>query len=350
MTLAILVKRLTVAALLPTAIATPVTASVASPATVSGQPGDLRAFLAKRSKIAETLTAPIAICVAHHDTTNPAFHGCIDWHSSAHGTWALTAYTMMSGDRRYVPLINSILQPVALAQERRHLNDDSSFEMPYGRAWFLRLALDYQRGFQSALLQPFADDVAASIVAHYRTVEPDPRSIAYDSSTWALINLYDYSAMRGDRSTLDFVTRAVRKYYMADDPCPIERLEVETREFMAVCTNWAWLVQRVLPRTEFQTWLARFLPSSIPINPIISADSVHQAGLNFSRTWGLWSLYYQTSDKRFLDAYLANFTATYDKPEIWKLGAYNKYAHWIAQFGMLGLMVSFYDIPHPEDR
>lgn len=311
-------------------------------------PDELQTFLGQRSQIAYALTAPIAICVAHHDTTNPAFHGCIDWHSSAHGTWALTAYTMMTGDRRYVPLINSILQPAALAQERKHLNEDPTFEMPYGRAWFLRLALDYHREFGSALLEPFADDVAASIVAHYRSVEPDPASIAYQSSTWALINLYDYAAMRGDAKTVDFVKQAVRKYYMADDPCPIERLEVETREFMAVCTNWAWLVQRVLPPAEFQPWLTHFLPPSVPIEPIVSADSVHQAGLNFSRTWGLWNLYYQTGDKRFLTAYLANFFATYDKPEIWKTGAYNKYAHWIAQFGMLGLTVSFYDIPNPQ--
>ena len=156
------------------------------------------------------LAKTIAVCVARHDTSNPSFHGCIDWHSAVHGTWALIAYARATGDKTYQPLVESVLQPALLAEEREHLAADPQFEMPYGRAWFLRLAIDYRRSFHDGLLDAFADEVAASLVARYRAAPPDPNSIAYDSASWALINLYDYGVARGNRQIVDFVNGAVR--------------------------------------------------------------------------------------------------------------------------------------------
>lgn len=305
-------------------------------------PPSLKHWRAERAALALGLTEPIAICVQNHDTKNPAFHGCIDWHSSVHGTWALTAYSWATGDSRFVPLIKSLLDPAALKAERAHLAADPDFEMPYGRAWFLRLAIDYKRMFHDDRLDAFADDVAASLEARYARTPPDPKSIAYQSATWALINLYDYGTMKGDDRIVDFVSDKVRSYYLSKAPCPLQEIEIETKEFMAVCTNWAWLVSKVLPRDEFRTWLAVFLPESLKIEPVVSPDSVHQSGLNFSRAWGLWKLYQVTGEQRFLDAYLAHFYATYRNAALWK-GEYHTVAHWVAQFGMLAIIESYYD-------
>lgn len=309
-------------------------------------PPNLEFWRGERAAFAFALTEPIAICVQNHDTENPAFHGCVDWHSSVHGTWALTAFSWATGDRRYVPLIQSLLDPAALKSERKHLAADPSFEMPYGRAWFLRLAIDYRRMFRDGRLDAFADDVAASLMARYAQSAPDPRSIAYQSATWALINLYDYGAMKGDGRILDFVRGKARSYYLSKAPCPLEEVEIATKEFMAVCTNWAWLVSKVLPRDEFKMWLDVFLPKSLKLEPVVSPDSVHQSGLNFSRAWGLWNLYQATGEQRFLDAYLAHFNATYRSPALWK-GEYRTVAHWVAQFGMLAIMESYYDDKQP---
>src|ERR1700744_694838 len=62
-------------------------------ANASTVPPELVKFQQTRTQIASDLAAPIAICVAHHDTDNPAFHGCMDWHSAVHGVWALSAYS-----------------------------------------------------------------------------------------------------------------------------------------------------------------------------------------------------------------------------------------------------------------
>lgn len=327
-------------------MAAPTNPAPTTPALPSAPPppAGLAQFRAERPKLALALTEPIAKCVARHDTGNPAFHGCIDWHSAVHGTWALTAYTRVTKDKRYLPLLDTILRPELIAKEREHLARDPSFEMPYGRAWFLRLAVDHRRAFDSDLLEGLADDIASSLIAYYTRVPASPMSIAYDSATWALINLYDYGALRHDSRILDFVSRQVKARYLEDGACPAKALEVQTAEFMAICTNWAWLVGKVLPRQEFLPWLARFLPPEPPLTPIEGPDSVHQTALNFSRAWGLWALYSATGDSHYFQSYLSHFNATYAHPDFWK-GDYHTVSHWVAQFGMLDLILTYDDWP-----
>jgi hypothetical protein len=316
----------------------------ASRAADAALPPELADFSTARAHDAFELSKPIAVCVARHDTSNPAFHGCIDWHSSVHGTWALVAYGAMTGDRRYEPLIARVLVPARLAAERRHLAADPSFEMPYGRAWFLRLAVDYRRFAKSDLLDDFADDVAASLVDYYNRHAPEPVSIAYQSASWALINLRAYGVARGNRAIVDFVDRVARAHAPQERPCPIEQAEVASGEFMAICTNWAWLMSEVMPAPEFKTWLASYLPATLPIRPITEPTTVHQSALNFSRAWGLWVLYRKTDEARFLSLYLRHFETTYSRPELWR-GGYATVAHWVGQFGMLALMISYEDWP-----
>jgi hypothetical protein len=149
-----------------------------------------------------------------------------------------------------------------------------------------------------------------------------------------------------NRRIVAFVEDKVRAHYLRNEACPLQAVEVRTREFMAVCTNWAWLVGKVLPRPAFKTWLAEFLPPDLAIVPIEEAASVHQAGLNFSRAWGLWALYRMTGEKRFLSAYLRHFESSFARDDVWN-GDYGKYAHWVAQFGMLALAVTYEDPPGP---
>lgn len=313
-------------------------------AAAAATPSELDEFLAHRGQYAAALTEPISVCVTRHDTDNPVFHGCIDWHSAVHGTWALVAYTWATGDTRYKASIEAALDPKLLEQERQHLKNSPYFEMPYGRAWFLRLAIDHHRTFGSDLLRPMADEVAASLMDYYTDKPADPLSVAYDNASWALINLYDYGVATGNTRITDFVRATVTRRYLKDGPCPVQDVEVARPEFMAVCTNWAWLAQLVMPADKFKAWLDVFLPGDPPLTPVTQATTAHQHGLDFSRAWGLWHLYQVTGETRFLHAYLAHFQQTYTHPDDWK-GDYQTVAHWVAQFGMFALMVTYYDIP-----
>ena len=71
----------------------------------------LGSIMEEKAAMARALAAAVREALARADTDHIAFHGCIDWHSAVHGTWALTAYTRMTGDTQYAPFIAEILTP-----------------------------------------------------------------------------------------------------------------------------------------------------------------------------------------------------------------------------------------------
>jgi len=284
-----------------------------------------------RAEIASDLARPIAECLARQDTTHAAFRGCIDWHSAVHATWALASYTRLTQDRRYVPLLRRVVTPGAIAAERELLARDPSFAMPYGRAWFLRLAIDHERLFGDGALAPMAGEVAASLVQRYARRAPDPRAGSYDSASWALINLLDWARHTGDAALAQRVRDLARAPFVeAGTRCP---LELETRGFLSPCVTWAWLVSRVLGPADFVPWFRAWDPGLARLAPIAAPGSAHQYGMNFSRAWGLWELAALLPDDGLADAYAAHFTTTFRQPQHWR-GDYRTVGHWVAQFGM----------------
>lgn len=292
--------------------------------------------------IAASFARAIRNGLGRHDTGHEAFHGCIDWHSAVHGTWALTAYTRMTGDRQYEPFLADVLKPEKVAAEQALLESRPEFEMPYGRAWFLRLALEHRAASGNELLQPMAAAVLHSLFAHYRDHAPDPRRGSYGSDAWALINMYDYAKAVGLTDALDDVRGLVDHHFVRGDlTCGYEQ---EAGHFMAVPTHWAWLVSRVLPREEFDRWAEVFFrPIGLP-QPVTHPTTWHHHGLNFSRAWGLWGLHAATGSQSakgaYLAAYAAHFWQGYEHPERWR-GSYEGVGHWVPQFGMLALQPIF---------
>jgi hypothetical protein len=290
------------------------------------------------AEIAAALAEQVAACVVRQDTRHPVFHGCVDWHSAAHGVFALTAYTGATGDEKYRPLIEELLSREGIAAERKYLAAREDFEMPYGRAWFLRLAAEHKKVFASDLLAPMAEEIAETLVARYRRHSADPDAGAYDSDSWALINLLHYARATGDAGLADFVTQVVaRDMVPFAEPCDPRR---ELGEFMAVCTNRAWLVSEVLAPEDFRIWLAGYLPRPDRLHPIATPKGAHENGLNFSRAWGLWAIHAATGDDVWRDLYTRHFLAAWLNRDSWA-GDYGAVGHWVAQFGMLALMPMF---------
>jgi hypothetical protein len=299
-------------------------------------------ILEARMDIARALARAVHEAVRRTDTDHVAFHGCIDWHSAVHGTWALTAYTRMTGDRRYVPVITGVLSPAKVAAERAFICAHPDFEMPYGRAWFLRLAMEHRAMFGDDLLTPMADDVLASMLAYCGGRALDPRRGSYESDAWALINMLDYARASHNSSAVEMVRHWVsRRFVPCDGDCSYD---VEAGHFMAVATNWAWLVSRVLQGEPFDRWAQAFFARVGLPTPVTQPVTWHHHGLNFSRAWGLWGLYEAVGSAEmkdaFLAAYVAHFSATYDRPDHWR-GSYQGVGHWVPQFGMFALQPLF---------
>jgi hypothetical protein len=302
----------------------------------------MQALLQARHRIARELVEPIRAHVLRKDTRHAAFHGCIDWHSAVHGMWALVAYARMTGDTLCDGAIEEVLRPGKLAAERALLRAHPGFEMPYGRTWLLRLAREHALYTGSAALQPIADDALASLLAAYALRPPDPRRGSYASASWALINMLDYASWSGNAAA-EAAVRGLIEAHFLDHGSGCD-YALESGHFMAVATNWAWLVSKVLPRAEFARWQRAFFSCSGPPQPVARPANWHHHGLNFSRAWGLWALHAAgapgDSGDAYRAAYIAHFRATYDTPALWR-GSYEGVGHWVPQFGMLALQPLF---------
>jgi len=86
---------------------------------------------------------------------------------------------------------------------------------------------------------------------------------------------------------------------------------------------------------------------NLPLEPITVPFDAHESGLNFSRAWGLWNLYAITGEQRYLGSYLRHFYETFRRPAQWK-GDYRAVGHWVSQFGMLAVIVTYYSGIEPK--
>ncbi|MEL6979898.1 MAG: DUF2891 family protein, partial [Pseudomonadota bacterium] len=179
--------------------------SIAALALGAAQPGwaqasedRFEAIEAEAPALMAAMADQAAYCLARRDTNHAVFNGCIDWHSSVHATWALLAYRRAAGDPRFDRLLAQTLTPEGLSEEWALLRRRPGFEAPYGRAWFLRLALENRALGREPDLAPMADDVADGMMAAFRRLErarrgPSPLIASYDNHSWALINMLDYA-------------------------------------------------------------------------------------------------------------------------------------------------------------
>ncbi len=322
-------------------------------ATLTGTPGaassdDFGHLLASRAGIALDLARPIEACVRRHDTRHPAFHGCIDWHSSVHGNWALTAYGAALRDQRFEALLRESLAPERLARERADLARNPAFEMPYGRAWFLRLVREFERSHPGdERLRAFGDEVADSLAGRYAGRVPDPDARDYESDAWALVNLHEYAVHRGNAPLRSRVEALVARVFI---PATVRcQARAPERGFMAVCTTHAWLVSRVMPKDAFVRWVRDFMPPASVPPPVADAASAHLNGLNFSRAWGLWHVFAATGDDAYRDLYAAHVLSSYRRRASWD-GDYDTVSHWVAQFAMLAIQPLFMPDAGPATR
>lgn len=301
---------------------------------------DLTALQDRKSEFVSGFARTVRACVTRHDTSHHLFHGCIDWHSSVHGMWALTAAARVLSNNDLKAFVRSELTPARLELERAYVKDRRRFEMPYGRAWFLRLAIEYERTFDDQVLRAMADELAASLMIYLRREPTDPLSNSYDSQSWALINLRAYGRQTDQPRFVEFVDGVVTAHFLPyDAPCPLN-LDRKRHSFMAICTNWAWLVSETLDAEAFKPWLDGFIPDPEAMQPVERPANAHLYGLNFSRAWGLWRLYRKSGDARYLTLYRAHLEPTFDHPDWWR-GDYGAVGHWVSQFGMFAVQPLF---------
>lgn len=286
--------------------------------------------------------------VARKDTAHPVFHGCIDWHSAVHGHWALLRVARTVKERTDLAAwVDQSLGRPELADEADYVRRRPRFEMPYGRAWFLRLAVEHEcwRNEHPELgespLRPFADEVAQSLADYYDRRQPSPQSREYGNDAWALVQLHDFYKHRGAEEERRRVERLVDEYFL-NNPAKLGfETDFRSPEFFSRFGNWSYLIAHAKEPAQLERfWQAR-RPTDEALRPVKLIDgNDHHLGVNWSRAWAIRSVSRSVSDEqeraRLDAAYREHVNAGAAAHRQFSRD-YGAYGHWVPQFAVYAL-------------
>ena len=256
-------------------------------------------------KLDHVMSGPEAVAAPR--TLHPAFFGSFDWHSCVHAHWLLVRVLGTHAELSEAALIRATLDahlaPERMQAEVAYFQRPASraFERSYGWAWLLKLAVelaassdaDAQRW--SCQLAPLARVVADRFCAWLRVANYPVRHGVHANTAFALAFAFDYASRCGEAVLGDSVTAKARQWYLADTDAPAA-WEPSGTDFLSPALTEAALMRRILERSEFSTWLRRFLPSierqepPALFTPVTVSDRsdpyiVHLDGLNLARAW-----------------------------------------------------------------
>lgn len=240
----------------------------------------------------------------------PAFYGCFDWHSSVHGHWLLTRIASQHPDiKHYQEIINSLSQSFTKTNIEGELayfnreNTGTSFERPYGLAWFLQLTTELREWDNPqakkwlTILLPLEKKIV-SIISDWLPKLTFPIRVGEHSQTaFAFGLMLDWSITANNQVFNDLLKSNINRLYIDDVNCPLT-YEPSGQDFLSPCIAEADLVRRVLSKRQYANWLSIFLPT-IPANGdstwitvatvVDKSDGklAHLDGLNLSRAWML---------------------------------------------------------------
>jgi hypothetical protein len=261
----------------------------------------------------------------------PMFFGSFDWHSSVHSHWSLVRLLARFPNAAWAGEVDAALDRSFTADNARgelaYLADRARFEMPYGIAWLLRLAVE--AGRWRPVLAPLEQLAAARFRDWVDVLSHPIRSGEHSQSAFAMGMVLDYARDAGDNTLAAHVAGRARALYEADPPAPLA-FEPSAHDFLSPSLAEADLMRRAMAPDEFAPWLQRFLPEPAfePVAPVDRADGklAHFDGLNLSRAWMLRALGWPELAQRHADAGLAGVSDEHYAG-----------AHWLGSFALMWL-------------
>ncbi|MDT7044127.1 DUF2891 family protein [Candidatus Nitronereus thalassa] len=303
-------------------------------------------FCASRTEYLTALAITVAQGVTRQDTAHPAFCGCIDWHSCVHGIYALLTVSRLTDDPQWAEIAESRLTPDQLDQELITIQrEEVNQELPYGFAWFLKLALERERYSGKPDLRPLATELAQRLEQWIFSLSPErityhAQHRAYGNLSWALINLWEWSQFQCERDRTANLLQWTKDRLLPLDSIVPQSWDNATDEFFPAALQRTRALLAILPKKESKEWLEAFLNEGEFLQPVEHPSSPHSAGLNFSRSWGLWDLYSHTGKEAYRDQYVNHIVTHMELPQYWR-DNYKKHSHWVAQFGIYAIALSF---------
>jgi hypothetical protein len=271
--------------------------------------------------------------VSQKDTEHIIFHGCWDWHSSVHGHWALLESSHLVDDKENLEWVSERLQSKNMEEELQYLRDHPEFEMPYGRAWYLRLMMRLEQitgfGDYKCLVQEIALDLREWIENSMR----DPSISEYKNPSWTLIQLHDWATHFEDSETVNWIVEKTKENFL--EPKVSMDLDREGKgEFFSLWGLQTYLIYTALGANELSKWLE----DDYNLDVVKDLNTDHHLAINASRSWGFHCAYLATSEQKWKEAYDNHVQASKDLHPVWKDNR-RAYAHWVPQFTLYSMII-----------
>ncbi|MGE0615024.1 MAG: DUF2891 family protein [Bacteriovoracia bacterium] len=298
----------------------------------------------RESMFAE-LVPIVSRCIEQPDTSFPIFHGCWDWHSAVHAHWAILRAARASGEfAAEAAAVDRALNPRLLLLEAQNLVDHPDFEMPYGRAWYLRLAIEFKQWaeiadrFDTNRLQPMANEIARSLLEYFSKQGADPTLPEYANASWALAQLHAYYVSIGDGEGLAKTEAIIEKGFLKSE-FDLGFGDDRNDEFFSRFGNWLYLVTTTAVDGDFRAFIDQHPFNFRSLNPVRPANA-HGMGMNWSRAWAIHAAARRTvggeTRKQLNQAYERHVAAGW-ATHLKSAGNYRDYDHWVPQFAIYAL-------------
>jgi len=271
--------------------------------------------------------------ISKKDTEHVIFHGCWDWHSSVHGHWALLESSHLLDDKENLKWVSERLQSKNMEEEIRHLKDNAEFEMPYGRAWYLRLMMRLEQITGFGDYKSLVHEVALDLRKWIENSMRDPSISEYKNPSWALIQLHDWATHYEDSETVNWVAEKTKENFM--NPKINMDLDREGKgEFFSLWGLQTYLIYTALGADELSKWLE----DDYNLSVVDDLNTDHHLAINASRAWGFDCAYLATSDQKWKMAYDEHVQVSMDLHPVWKNDR-RAYAHWVPQFTLYAILM-----------
>ena len=225
--------------------------------------------------------------LAQKDTEYSVFHGSWDWHSAAHSHWALLESAHLMDDEESLEWVLQRLHGKEMKEEFQYLQQNPDFEMPYGRAWLLRLILRLEELTGNTDHRDATQEVALGLRKWLSSSEMKPSIPEYKNPSWALVQLHAWATHSGDQGTINWINEVTEKYFIGNELDP-ER-DTKKGEFFSLWSLQALLIFSVLGPERLKSWLKPQKIDDVQVVKELLSD--HHLSINASRAWGFHALY-----------------------------------------------------------
>jgi len=205
-------------------------------------------------------------------------------------------------------------------------------EVPYGMAWVLVLDAEAARSHVDVFGE-LAIAAADRIVGHLDALQRggDLTAAAFDaeypSATWATVALRRWGLARRNTYAIDAADRAAALILGAFPGGGCEPATTRARRGFVSPVHLAVLLAADLGRGADPALLDGRAGFDTDLLGGAQQPTVHSAGLNFSRAWGLYGAWRLTRKSRWRDAAARLIIGHAAQPERWR-DDYARYAHW----------------------